>query len=155
MAKGNGRRSTTKVPGRRSTTEVPVGTAQRNQSHHPGGLFGAVRDSQIPREYLTASVGLNEAAIRSFLIDENEVNDVTRLFAKLDEFNVTAGLETLMFWLDARRGIRGRANSFSAMTHTQILVPEVMTGSKKEAESIRRETEKVKKQRENEEQHPA
>ena len=145
MVDGNGRKTTTEIPG----------ITQRNQNHHPGGLFGAVRDSQIPREFLTASIGLNESAIRSFLVDENEVNDVTRLYSKLAEFNVESGLEILMFWLDARRGIRGRANSYAAMTHTQILVPEVMTGSRKEAESIRRETEKVKKQRENEDQHPA
>ena len=140
--------------GRKTSTQIP-GLTQRNQNHHPGGLFGAVRDSQIPREYLTASMGLNEAAIRSWLLDENEVNDVTRLYSQLVEFNVETGLLTLMFWLDARRGIKGRASNFSAMTHTQILVPEVMTGSKRETEAIRRETEKVKKQRENEEQHPA
>jgi hypothetical protein len=125
--------------------------------HHETGVVKIAGDSQIPREYITPGFTLDEAVVRTFLVDDNQVNDVTRLYDKLMKFHVSRGLDTLKFWLNAKRAVNGKANIYSLMGHTQIIAPEALgiRLSKRDSEEIRRRQEDRGKHKDNEEQHPA
>lgn len=144
---GNGKRETITLP------KIP----KPNVDGRERGVVTVVGDRQLPREYITAGLELDEAAVRTIYVDENENNDVTRLYAKLTEFNVASGLDTLRFWLNGRRAVNGKALIYSLMGHTQIIAPEALgiRLSRRESEAIKRASDAKQKRNENEDQRPA
>ncbi len=145
------------MAGDTTTQSVTLPKPPPPNQHNETGVVRIVGDSQIPREYITAGFDLDEAAVRTFLIDENEVNNVTRLYDKLKKFGVERGQETLRFWLNARRAVHGRGNIYALMAHTGIIAPEALDIklSKKESEDIKQMQRDRARARENQDQHPA
>ncbi len=142
------------MPETKQTVTLPK-PPQVNQ-HNETGVVKIVGDSQIPREYITAGWDLDEAAVRSFLADDNEVNNVTRLYDKLKKFNVTRGMETLRFWLNARRAVGGKANVYALMGHTGIIAPEALgiKLSRKDTEDLKELQRERDRRRQNEDHRP-
>ncbi len=107
---------------------VTLPRAPAPNQHNETGVVKIVGDSQIPREFITAGWSIDEAGVLSFLKDENEVNDITRLKSKADKFHVDRALDDLKFWLNLRRSILGRASLLSVMGHTGIIAVDALAG---------------------------
>jgi hypothetical protein len=123
--------------------------------HHETGVVQTVGDTQIPHKLLTPGWDLNEAGVMTRLADENQVNDVTRLFDWLTEYECDEGLDTLKFWLNLKRSVEGRASIWALMGHTQIISPGAL-GIKLSREESRNmeEVQRGRKQQQDKDQHP-
>ena len=90
-------------------------------AHNETGVVKVVGDSAIPREYITPGWDIHEAIVRTHFDDENQVNDITRLYDWLEKFHVDRGIETLRFWCNARRSINSKGLIYALMAHVQII----------------------------------
>jgi hypothetical protein len=124
--------------------------------HHETGVVKIAQDSQMPREYISPPFDLNEASVTTFIRDDNEVNDITRLYDWLQKFHVDRGLDTLRMWLSLRRSVQGKGLIYSLMAHAQIIAPRAL-GIKLSPESsddIKEVQRQKKREQQDREQKP-
>jgi hypothetical protein len=138
----------------KNTGSVTLPKIPSPNQHNETGVVQTVGDSQIPHKLLSPGWDLHEAGVMTRLVDENQVNDVTRLFDWLKEFQVEEGLETLRFWLNLKRSVEGRASIWALMGHTQILSPTALgiKLSKEESRNLE-DIQRGRKQQQDKDQH--
>lgn len=125
--------------------------------HGAAPIIRKTRSGEVPLQYITPGYGPDDAVVKTILTDTNQVNDVTRLYAKLDRYNVNLGINHLVFWLNAQRSIGGKNLIYMLMSHAQIVAPEALQIplSKKNVEAVRKAQEDRDRRMRQEDQHPA
>lgn len=141
-------------------TKLPAPPISNGDSNH--NITGVVKiagDSQLPREFITTGHDIDSALALSTLIDNNEQNDLTRLYSKSMRWGVQRALDDMRFWLNARRTVGGYQLLHALMGHTGIISPEAsgVRMSKQGAETLRKANlDKVNQRKaEANDQHPA
>jgi hypothetical protein len=90
---------------------------------------------------------MSEAITATRIVNENQLNNILRLDAKLERFHVTQGQQTLLKKVNGMRAIGGYSVAAMLQAHTQILVPEGLgvdtsKKSKKEMQEIKKHRER-------------
>jgi hypothetical protein len=125
--------------------------------HGAAPIIRKTRTGEVPLQYIAPGYGPDDTVVKTILTDANQANDVTRLYAKLDRYNVNLGINHLIFWLNAQRAIGGKNLIYMLMAHSQIVAPEALQVplSKRGMESVKRAQEDRDKRMRELDQHPA
>jgi hypothetical protein len=114
--------------------------AHRRDSRNESGVVRIVTESSIEREFITSGYSPDETISKTKLLDLNELNDLTRYYDWLKDFNDEEGLESLNFWLNGKRSVGGYSLIHALFGKVGIVSPEALGVklSKQEAEAIRK-----------------
>lgn len=114
---------------------MPFGDKSEN---YKGAMEVAIEDEQFVDKILEVSKKVQDAIRRTKLLDDKMLNDVTKLFDYLKEFEIAGGLETLKLWLDGRLSVGGYNFALAIQGHAKIPVPSAMgvTLSKEDTKAI-------------------
>ena len=114
--------------------------AHRRDSRNESGVVRIVTESSIEREFITSGYSPDETISKTKLLDLNELNDLTRYYDWLKDFNDEEGLESLNLWLNGKRSVGGYSLIHALFGKVGIVSPEALGVklSKQEAEAIRK-----------------
>ena len=108
----------------KSTVTLPVpSTASRHKVGNENSVVRVTAESSLEREFITPGLSHNETIAKTKIIDQNELNDITRLVDWMEDFEDAEGLKTVNFWLNGKNSIGGYSSILALMGRTQIFSP--------------------------------
>lgn len=89
-----------------------------------GGLLGTTKDYGFPAELMTAAKNVEEAISRTVIRDDTQLCKLIALHRKLVKFHNTAGLETLLLFINGMPAISGHNRSLATQAYVGMFYPE-------------------------------
>jgi len=128
-------------------TEENDGRSGNDTSNTWQAFHRKTKGSDVPGRFVTPGSDMSEAITATRIVNENQLNNILRLDAKLERFHVTQGQQTLLKKVNGMRAIGGYSVAGMLQAHTQILVPEGLgvdtsKKSKKEMQEIKKHRER-------------
>jgi len=110
-----------------NTVQLPKpDLARRRDGRNEGGVVRIVSESSIEREFITSGYSPDETISKTKLVDFNELNDLTRYYDWLEDFDDQEGLRSLNFWLNGKRSIGGYSLIHALFGKVGIVSPEAL-----------------------------
>jgi hypothetical protein len=121
---------------------------QQNQGR-TNGIFRRMGSSHFPQEFMTPGSTVFLQLARTRLTDENEINDMARLYSWADRHGVTQCKRDLLFKLIGKTAVGGYNLALASMNNTGIISPEAMGVpiSKAGMEHLKKENDKKEMER--------
>jgi len=100
--------------------------SHRRDGRNEGGVVRLNAESSIDREFITSGYTPDETISKTKLVDLNELNDLTRYFDWLEDFDDQEGLNALNFWLNGKRSVGGYSLIHALFSKVGIVSPEAL-----------------------------
>lgn len=82
--------------------------------------------NDLSMQFLRPGATYDESLRKSRLTDENQLNDMLRLLARLKRWNIESGIETLMLKINALPAIGGFPSVYALMSKVEIVDSEAL-----------------------------
>ena len=100
--------------------------SHRRDIRNEGGVVRINTEGSIDREFITSGMSPDETISKTKLLDQNELNDLTRYYDWLEDFDDEEGLNALNFWLNGKRSIGGYNLIHALFSKVGIVSPEAL-----------------------------